>query len=521
MYIIKGIPQNRLDCAEQIDSRMLYNDNNVNEGHRLWEPGELKMNSKAGSVQGYPLFRQVRDHLANRIQRGEWKAHDKLPSVRLLAEELQVHRLTVFRACRELADSGVIYVRDKAGYYVSPSGSAEHRADNGRESGEKAEVPGYAVVNPLSDIQRLRMKYQFSQALIDPNLLPNLYLSDYVKKVFDLYPKVMGTYASIQGDDELRETLSRHFRRRYGLQLSTDELIITSGAQQAINLVAGLLLGPLDVVLVERPTYSVAMDIFRRAGARLLPVEITPGGYDLEALEALMRRHRPRMFYLNPTHHNPTGYTVPAVQRKQLVELAERYRCLLVEDDPFRDMYFGAEPPPPLYSYDTEGWVIYIGSFSKYVAPGLRICAVACRHPLMERLITAKSIADNGTPLLNQKIFLHYYTSPRLQQHLEKLRIALQVHKEIMEEALAGAGWEWTPPQGGLNLWVKLPGAGSTAELLPAAMEQSITFIPGEVFDPLGGMRNYLRLSYSYVGEGLLRAGMDRLIRLAEGKRPL
>ncbi|WP_342438625.1 PLP-dependent aminotransferase family protein [Paenibacillus sp. FSL L8-0436] len=468
------------------------------------------MKKATGADQSHPLFRQVCEFILNRMERGEWKAHDKLPSIRLLAEELKVHRLTVFKAYRVLTEDGKVYVKDKSGYYVSPGDRAL-----GGGSSEGAAVATYSLTNPLSDIQRMPVQYQFSQALIDPNLLPNLFLSDYVKKVFDLYPKVMGTYSSVQGDEELRETLGRHFHDQHRLQLSTQELLITSGAQQAINLIAGIVLGPMDNVLVERPTYSVAMDIFRRAGARLIPVEITPQGYDLEAVEELMRRHKPRMFYMNPTHHNPTGYTVPARQRKLMVELAERYRCLLVEDDPFRDMYFGEKPPPPFFAYDTEGWVIYISSFSKYVAPGLRICAVACRYPFMERLITAKSLADNGTPLLNQKIFLHYYTSPRLQRHLGKLRIALQVHKEIVEEELASAGWEWTAPEGGLNLWVKLPESISVAALFDRSMEQSISFIPGEICDPLGEMKSWLRLSYSFASEGVLREGIRRLVMLA------
>lgn len=459
--------------------------------------------------QSNPLFRQVYEFMLNRIRRGEWKAHDKLPSIRLLAEELGVHRLTVFKAYRALTENGMLYVRDKSGYYVSPGSRLAHSVEEG------AAVPGYTVTSPMSDIQRRPVAYQFSQALIDPGLLPNLFLSEYVKKVFDLYPKVMGTYSSVQGDGELRETLSGHFRERHRLQLSAEELLITSGAQQAINLIVGIMLGPMDAVLVERPTYSVALDICRRAGARLIPVEITPQGYDLAAVEELMRRHKPRMFYMNPTHHNPTGYTVPAKQRKLLVELAERYRCLLVEDDPFRDMHFGEEPPAPFFAYDTEGWVIYISSFSKYVAPGLRICAVACRYPFMERLIAAKSLADNGTPLLNQKIFLHYYTSPRLQQHLGKLRIALQVHKEIMEEALTAAGWEWTAPQGGLNLWVKLPETIPVDALFARSLAQSLSFVPGEICDPLGEMKSWLRLSYSFASEGLLREGMQRLIAVA------
>jgi DNA-binding transcriptional MocR family regulator len=438
------------------------------------------MKKATGADQSHPLFRQVCEFMLNRMERGEWKAHDKLPSIRLLAEELKVHRLTVFKAYRVLTEDGKVYVKDKSGYYVSPGDRAL-----GDGSSEGAAVSTYSLTNPLSDIQRMPVQYQFSQALIDPNLLPNLFLSDYVKKVFDLYPKVMGTYSSVQGDEELRGTLSRHFHDQHRLQLSPQELLITSGAQQAINLIAGIVLGPMDNVLVERPTYSVAMDIFRRAGARLIPVEFTPQGYDLEVVEELM------------------------------VELAERYRCLLVEDDPFRDMYFGEKPPPPFFAYDTEGWVIYISSFSKYVAPGLRICAVACRYPFMERLITAKSLADNGTPLLNQKIFLHYYTSPRLQRHLGKLRIALQVHKEIVEEELASAGWEWTAPEGGLNLWVKLPESISVAALFDRSMEQSISFIPGEICDPLGEMKSWLRLSYSFASEGVLREGIRRLVRLA------
>ncbi|MDQ0194053.1 aminotransferase-like domain-containing protein [Paenibacillus wynnii] len=458
--------------------------------------------------QTHPLFRQVYEFIINRMERGEWNAHDKLPSIRLLAEEVKVHRLTVFKAYKQLKEDGRVYVRDKSGYYVSPGTMLSPDFE------DNAVVSSYLLTNPLSDIQRVPAKYQFSQALIDPNLLPNLYLSDYVKKVFDLYPKVMGTYSTVQGDDELRETLSRHFNKHHRLQLSSEELLITSGAQQAINLIAKIVLGPMDTVLVERPTYSVAMDIFKREGARLVPVQITPEGYDLEEIEALMAKHKPRMFYMNPTHHNPTGYTVPVRQRKLLVELAERYRCLLVEDDPFRDMYFDEEPPPPFFAYDTEGWVIYISSFSKYVAPGLRICAVACRFPFMERLITAKSLADNGTPLLNQKIFLHYYTSPRLQQHLVKLRIALQVHKEIMEEELAATGWEWKAPQGGLNLWVKLPEEISVEALFRLCAQQSIAFVPGEILDPLGEMKSWIRLSYSFANEGQLREGM-RLLRAA------
>jgi GntR family transcriptional regulator of abcA and norABC len=455
------------------------------------------------------LFKQVYNYIGNRIERGEWKEHDKLPSIRLLAQEINVHRLTVFKAYQLLKQHGKVYVKDKSGYYVHPSSTLPDYAGNTPIASSNY------LKNHLSEIQRVSVVYQFSQALIDPNLLPNLFLSEYVKKVFDIYPKLMGTYSAVQGDEELRESLSRYILQHHRIQLSPDELLITSGAQQAIDLISRILIRPMDAILLERPTYSVAIDIFRQQGARLIPVDIHPDGYDLELVESLMMKYKPRLFYLNPTFHNPTGYTVPSNQRKQLVELAERYRCFLIEDDPFHDMYFDQEPPPPFFTYDTEGWVVYIRSFSKYVAPGLRICAVASRRPMMEHLLTAKSLSDNGTPLLNQKIFLHYFSSVRLQRHLEKLRTALHIRKDIMEEELSATGWKWVSPQGGLNLWLNLPATISLEALLDKSMKQSISFVPGTICDPSRELQSWIRLSYSFVNEVQLRDGLRRFVDLS------
>jgi GntR family transcriptional regulator of abcA and norABC len=459
------------------------------------------------------FYEQVYNYVITRIERGEWKPHDKLPSIRLLAHELRMHRLTVFRAYQMLKRDGIAYVKEKSGYYVNP-GYPEAVLHELRESYPIA--ASNRLKNDMAEIQRIPVVYQFSQALIDPNLLPNLFLSDYVKKVFDIYPKLMGTYSTPQGDEELRESLCRYMLRTMRVQLNPDELLITTGAQQAIDLLSRLFVRPMDAVLVERPTYSAAIDIFRQQGARFIPVDINPDGYDLEQVEKLMKEHRPRIFYTNPTFHNPTGYTVPAASRKRLVELAERYRCLLIEDDAFHDIYFDQPPPQPFFAYDTEGWVVYLRSFSKYIAPGLRICAVIGRRSIIEPFITAKSLADNGTPLVNQKIFLHYFESERMRQHVEKLRTALQVRRDRMEEELAVTGWEWVSPMGGLNLWVKLPDSLDGKTLLNECVRQSVSFVPGTICDPLGEMKSRIRLSYSYVNEGQLSDGVRRLADAAK-----
>ncbi|MEH7334378.1 PLP-dependent aminotransferase family protein [Neobacillus drentensis] len=457
-----------------------------------------------------PLFQEVYDYVLNRIERGEWKEHDKLPSVRKLASEMDIHRLTVLKAYQLLKQDGKVYVKDKAGYFVERDGTEN------LEHFDNPIVSAYVQKNHLSEIHQSPVSYQFSQALIDPNLLPNHFLSDYVKNVFDLYPKVLATYSTVQGDAELREVLSQYFISRYKTHLVADHLLITSGSQQAIHLVAQALIKPGDVVLFERPSYSAAIDLFRAYGAKIEVVEIHPYGYDLAEVELFFKNNKPRLFYLNPTFHNPTGYTVPAWQRKKLVELAEQYRSLLIEDDAYHDIYFDQAPPPPIYTFDTAGTVIYIRSFCKYISPGLRIAAVICQSSLMKSLITVKSLSDNGSPLLNQKIFLHYFSSVRMQQHLEKLRIALQIRKEIMEEALKVTDWHWTSPNGGLNLWVKLPDHLSTELLLTKSIEQSISFVPGQVCDPLKQPSSWVRLSYSYVNEKQLREGMGKFVEVAQ-----
>ncbi|MEB2279543.1 PLP-dependent aminotransferase family protein [Lysinibacillus xylanilyticus] len=458
------------------------------------------------------LFKKVYDYVLHRIERKEWKEHEKIPSVRQLASEMNVHRLTVLKAYQLLKQHDKLYVKDKAGYFV------QSKVTKNLENLDLDNpiVSAYVQKNHLSEIHQTPVSYNFSQALIDPNLLPNHYFSDYVKKVFDLYPKVLATYSTVQGDLELRETLTQYFINQYKTHLDADNLLITSGSQQAIHLIAQTFIKPRDVVLFERPSYSAAIDIFRAQGAQIVTVNIHPDGYDLKQVELYMKQYKPRLFYLNPTFHNPTGYTVSAEQRKKIVELAEQYRCLLIEDDAYHDIYFDHAPPSPIYTYDTAGTVIYIRSFCKYISPGLRIGAVICQSSLMNSLLTVKSLADNGSPLLNQKIFLHYFTSLRLQQHLEKIRIALQIRKEIMEEELAVTDWKWISPKGGLNVWVQLPDNIPTEVLLTKCIEQSISFVPGQVCDPLKQLSSWIRLSYSYVNEKQLREGVKRFVAVAQ-----
>ncbi len=454
-------------------------------------------------------YRQISSYIEARIQRGDWQAHERLPSVRQLSRDSGMHRLTVFKAYQQLKTQGTIYARSKSGYYVAPP--TVHPLTNENEL-EPALFHG-----TLNDLHRLPSRYQFSQALIDPNLLPNHYFAEYTKKVFDLYPKLLGTYADVQGDLELRELLARYFSQHSRFYIEPEELLIASGAQQAIFLIAEAWIRPGDYVLVESPTYATALDVFRQKGARFLEVDIGTDGYRMEQIEQLMRQYRPRLFYVNPTFHNPTGLCISVEQRKQLVDLAAQHQCLLIEDDTCSDIYFGDAPPPPMFAYDTEGYTVHIRSFSKYISPGLRIACIAARQPWMQMLLSCKSVTDGGTPLLNQKVFLHYFMSDRLHRHLDKLRIALRIRMETMQDELQQTNWRYDDPQGGLNLWVELPQELSVPRLLSHSLTQQISFVPGSLFDHARRPSQHIRLSFSFANETLIRDGMRELIHIARG----
>lgn len=463
----------------------------------------------------------IQDEVRSGMDRGEWKAGEKLPSVRSMAERLGVHRLTVLKAYRLLEEEGLLYSRYKNGYYVRAQVEAKPDTPDGDAASgwAYAAAPGYVNSSRLSDIHSMKVSHPMSEALIDPALLPNRFLSNHVKQVLDLHPMVLSTYSTVLGDPELREALSAFFAEDHGIDVDAGELLITSGSQQAIDLVSRSLVKPGDRVLIERPTYSPAIDVFQQQNIILLPVELTAEGYDLDAVEALMEKEKPRLFYMNPTFHNPTGYTVPAKQRKLLVELAERHDCILVEDDVYHDIYFDQPPPPPLFYYDTEGYVVYIRSFSKYIAPGLRISVLAARPSVMEGIRPLKALSDSGSPLLNQKIFQHYFFSSRMQEHVQKLRTAVRMRKDVMEKALARTGWSWDSPDGGLNLWISLPDEIPADLLLERCVARSVSFVPGSICDPLGKMNARIRLSYSFLSEKRIAEAVEQLIEAAEELR--
>ncbi|MCP4515016.1 MAG: PLP-dependent aminotransferase family protein, partial [Delftia sp.] len=245
-----------------------------------------------------------------------------------------------------------------------------------------------------------------------------------------------------------------------GIPAQPDNILITSGSQQALNLVAQVLLHPRDVVLVESPTYNVAIDLFRSLDVRLLGVPVDEGGMQVERVEDALRTARPRLIFTVPTFHNPTGTCMSSQRRRRLVALAERYNVPILEDDFIGNLRFEGRALPAIKALDSGGHVIYAGTFSKIMMPGLRLGFLVAIGPIYERLLASKYVSDLATSELLQRALEEYITVGRYHAHLRRVVQAHRARRDAMVQALRRylpAEARWLPPQGGRYVWLQLP----------------------------------------------------------------
>ncbi|MFW3170664.1 PLP-dependent aminotransferase family protein [Geodermatophilus sp. CPCC 206100] len=322
-------------------------------------------------------------------------------------------------------------------------------------------------------------------------------------------------YAPTEGDRELRARVAARMTAR-GLLTTVDDLLVTSGSQQALTLVATALLDPGAVVLVEDPTYLAALQCFQLAGARVVPVRTDEHGMDPEALAEALHRERPALVYLVPTFANPTGRTMPAARRAEVVELTARHGVWVVEDDPYGELRYRGTPVLPLAAWPgADEHVLHLGSFSKIAAPGLRLGWLRAPARLLPALTVAKQAADLHTSTIDQAAAAAWFAATDLDAHVARLCSAYRRRRDAMVEALPAAlpaGSSWTDPDGGMFVWVRLPGAVDTAELLRHALGHDVAFVPGAAFSPGTPDRATLRLSFTThtperIGEGMARLG--------------
>jgi len=320
-----------------------------------------------------------------------------------------------------------------------------------------------------------------------------------------------------QGKDiiSLAGGLRDHLQSR-GIMLTSADLMITSGTQQGIDLVARTFVGPGDTVYLEAPSYTGAIDVFAGRGAEMIFVPTDSEGMRVDVLTKLCDRRPPKLIYTIPTFQNPSGVTMSIARRQRLLELARSYGCLIIEDDPFSDLYFRTPPPPSIKSMDSEGHVIYMKSFSKVIAPGCRIACVAAEGNILSRLIAAKSASDLGSPLLTQRAVLPFIAN-KYDLYADQLRIKLRLRKEkaaILLKQYAPSGVSCILPEGGLNFWLELPPSTDITRLHALAEENNISFLPGDVCYSADIPSRHIRLCYSQMNEVDMLQGLRLFLNL-------
>jgi DNA-binding transcriptional MocR family regulator len=317
----------------------------------------------------------------------------------------------------------------------------------------------------------------------------------------------------IEGYYPLRQTIAQRMVGR-GATVRAENILVVTGSQQGLDLIARAFLRAGDEVVVEAPCYLGALQIFSAAGARLLGVPMDEEGMRLDILENILIRYRPKLIYTLPTFQNPSGRTMAPRRRLRLLELARRYRVPIVEDDPYGELYYTEQPPSPLLALDQEGYVIYLSTFSKILFPGLRLGWAAAPRPVIERLSQIKQLADLHCSTLIQGAVHEFCHKGALDKHLDHVRDLYRQRRDAMLSALAEhgpAGLEWDEPQGGFNLWCRLPPELKARQLMAEAGRRSVALVPGEVFYPDGGGQEEMRLNFSCPPVALIEEGVQRL----------
>ncbi|WHM23649.1 PLP-dependent aminotransferase family protein [Bacillus subtilis] len=441
-----------------------------------------------------------------------------MPSIREMSKNLEVSFLTVVKAYDLLEQNNLVKrVQGKGTFVKSHSIKCEKSRNTGSSYKWQLSIQDYLPRTHFdTHYNSSDHSLQFSLAAIAPSLLPNRYLENEIHIMLEKNPLILSEYGPIQGDLDLRIAMKRTLKKQK-INVSEKDILVTNGTQQGIDLVARTFIGPGDVVIAEAPTYPAALDIFRSRGASILPVPIDKNGIRTDILIKLCETKNPKLIYTIPNFHNPTGIVLSDDRREQLLTIAQEFKIIIIEDDPWSEIYYNEKPPNPIKSLDTKGNVIYLKGLSKTLIPGCRIGLLTADGTIFNRLVSSKMNADLGSPLLTQKALYPLFQSKRMEDHIKKLRTALKIRRDLVIKLLKKhmpEGVEWIEPKGGLNIWISIPEKWDTKQLLLECQKKNLSFLPGFVCFSGEPETNHLRLSFSYLNDNVLETGIIELCRI-------
>lgn len=358
----------------------------------------------------------------------------------------------------------------------------------------------------------------FAGGLPAPELFPVEEMKLVLAKVMDEYGTVALQYGPTEGFEPLREKILDRMAKLKVDDLTIDNILITSGSQQGLDFMAKAFINPGDVILCESPTYLGAINAFRAYEPRFIEVETDDDGMILEDLEEKLRENdNVKFIYVIPDFQNPSGRTMSIERRKGLVDIANKYNVAVVEDNPYGELRFEGEIYPAIKHYDTEGRVIFLGTFSKIFSPGLRVGWIAADKEVLHKFVLIKQGADLQSSTLDQIAVYKFLEDYDIEAHIEKIKKVYKRRKDLMLNTIREEfpeGIKVTDPDGGLFTWLVLPSHINARELSIKALEKNVAYVPGGSFFPNGGNENTLRVNYSNMEEERIVEGVRRLAQV-------
>ena len=330
-------------------------------------------------------------------------------------------------------------------------------------------------------------------------------------------------YGATEGYNPLREQLALFMAAKGVKNINAEGLIVTTGSQQALDLVAKTLLNPEDIALVEAPTFLATIQCFRLYGPKVLGVPIDANGVQVDKLEAMIRQHKPKLVYIIPTFGNPSGALLTKERRLKILQLAVKYKTIVIEDDPYGDLYFGEAPPPSMLALSDQvpgsrDWLVHCGSLSKVLSPGLRVGWMVAPPDLLARATMCKQFSDAHTSTFAQATAAQYLLSGRMPATLNKVRSVYAERAQAMDQALQrelGDALAYTAPQGGLFFWANLTGTNGAVKdgntFAKSAIEKGVAFVPGAPFFANDPDLSSIRLSFATADLAKIEEGITRL----------
>jgi DNA-binding transcriptional MocR family regulator len=468
-------------------------------------------------------YEALAEDIAQSIRTGVLKLGDRLPSVRQASTSRSVSPSTVFEAYYLLEGRGLIRARERSGYFVIAGSKVlppepEFASD---AEGDSTSVDVSRLVFDILESTRTRDVVPFGSAFASPLLFP---LPKLARSMASAVQK-MDPWSSVDDLTPGCAALRRQIALRYlidGLHVHTDEIIITNGALEALNLCLLAVTKPGDAVVVEAPTFYGALQSLERLGLQAIEVPTHPReGIDLDALVVALQRHRPKACWLMTNFQNPLGSLMPDEKKRVLVELLTKHDVPLIEDDVYGELYFGSRRPVPAKAYDTKGLVMHCSSFSKSLAPGYRVgWAAPGRYAKAIARLKLTTTLSASAPA--QAALAEYLAKGGYDRHLRQLRHALSFQQSSLMQAVVRhfpPGTKATRPNGGYFLWIELPKKVNTLEIHKQALSLGISVAPGPMFSAQRSFANCLRLNYGHAWDRRAEAALVTLGRLVAAYR--